>query len=162
VISPGTYDKSGDSYALTFEADYAATVDDVFSYLTVPPLIERWLAKAAVTPRVGGVIGLLWPGMGVMAGEIDRIDPPEVFSYSWREARESHVTWTVQPKGPRAQLTLRHDGIAEEDAAGFGAGWQSHLEALSDVLAGANSTPEERTSRYHALRDTYEARLPTS
>jgi hypothetical protein len=54
-----------------------------------------------------------------------------------------------------SSLRLIHSGASREGGAGFGAGWQSHLEALDVVLAGGTSTPDERNERYEALHPSY-------
>jgi hypothetical protein len=45
--------------------------------------------------------------------------------------------------------------MTKEGAAGFGAGWQCHLEGLDVVLAGGTSTAEDRDERYEALLPSY-------
>jgi hypothetical protein len=56
-------------------------------------------------------------------------------------------------------LRLIHSDTTREDAPGFGAGWQSHLEALDDVLAGTPSPAASRDARYQQLRPEYDKLL---
>ena len=46
-----------------------------------------------------------------------------------------------RPVDGGTQFTLTHRGLAERLAAGYGAGWQAHLEGLGTHLDGPEGAP---------------------
>jgi uncharacterized protein YndB with AHSA1/START domain len=80
--------------------------------------------------------------------------------WRWAEEPESVLRFEIvpQPTGGTV-LILDHRLLASETASGYGAGWQSHLEALELLLAGEPSGGADVwRSRYEALRPLYEER----
>jgi hypothetical protein len=51
---------------------------------------------------------------------------------------------------------LHHTRVPGDQAAGFGAGWHGHLDALATVLAGQDLDPRER---YRELQPEYSRRF---
>ena len=97
-----------------------------------------------------------------MHGSVTKIVPHEELEYSWNEqSGSSLLRFELEPAGDGSTLRLLHFGTAPSDAPGFGAGWQSHLEALDVVLAGDKSAPSDRDARYAELRPDYEGLLET-
>jgi uncharacterized protein YndB with AHSA1/START domain len=119
--------------------------------------LKGWLAEAEVEGAVGGEVHLVWPGMGEMRGVVQIRDEPSVVEYTWDESEGSSlVRFEIAPVNDDAStLRLIHSGTSIEGAPGFGAGWQSHLEALDVVLAGGESTPDQRNERYEELQPSY-------
>jgi uncharacterized protein YndB with AHSA1/START domain len=147
----------GASVTLRFERAVAAPSAAVWSALTEPSIIRQWLAEAEVEAVLGGAVHLVWPGQGEMRGVVQVCDEPSVFEYTWDESDGSSlVRFEVAATSDDAStLRLIHSGTTKEGAAGFGAGWQSHLEALDVVLAGGVSTPDQRDERYEVLHPGY-------
>jgi uncharacterized protein YndB with AHSA1/START domain len=145
-----------------FDREVAATPGRVWEALTDPALLEAWLANAEFDPAVGGKVHLVWPdGEGEMRGIVTQFDPCSALEYSWNESGDSSsvLRFEIEPAPSGSTLRLLHQGTTAEDAVGFGAGWQSHLEALDSVLVGKDSSRSDRDARYEALRPLYEAIL---
>jgi uncharacterized protein YndB with AHSA1/START domain len=153
----GQLDVVGEGVTLRFERELAAPATAIWSALVEPSILKEWLAETEVETVVGGAVHLVWPGQGEMHGVVQVCDAPTVFEYTWDESDGSSlVRFEVFPLSDRAStLRLVHSGASKEDAAGFGAGWQSHLEALEAVLTGATSTADQRDERYEALHPGY-------
>jgi uncharacterized protein YndB with AHSA1/START domain len=146
-----------DSISLQFDRTVNASANATFSALVKPTLLEKWLAEAEFEASVGGVVHLVWPGSGEMHGVVERFDSPSLVAYTWDEENGSSlVRWDVAPiDDASCTLRLTHSGTKRDDASGFGAGWQSHLEALDAVLAGSSSNGEQRNERYEELHPDY-------
>ncbi|HLK44419.1 MAG TPA: SRPBCC domain-containing protein [Acidimicrobiales bacterium] len=157
----GRLDQVGPSVTVTFERELAATPERIWAALTEPPQLAAWLAEAEFDAVEDGAVHLVWPDKGEMHGAVTVLRPHEVLEYSWHEdGVPSLLRFELEPAGEHATtLRLQHLGTTPAEAPGFGAGWQSHLEALDEVLAGGTSTPEARDARYEALRPAYDELL---
>jgi uncharacterized protein YndB with AHSA1/START domain len=153
----GTLTLDGDSVTLLFERTATASPSAVWSGLVEPSLLKEWLAEAEFDARVGGAVHLVWPGMGEMRGVVRACDEASVIEYTWDESEgASVVRWEIAALDEsRSSLRLIHSDTTKEGAAGFGAGWQCHLEALDVVLGGGRSTPDQRNERYEELHPGY-------
>jgi uncharacterized protein YndB with AHSA1/START domain len=145
-----------------FDRSINAPTEDVWAAITEPRLLGAWLADAELEGIVGGKIHLVWPGQGEMRGVVTVYEPNEVLEYSWNEEHSSLLRLEVVATESGSTLRLIHSDTMRADAAGLGAGWQSHLEALDDVLAGTPSAATSRDARYEALRPEYERLLEAS
>jgi uncharacterized protein YndB with AHSA1/START domain len=150
-------EKDGGGYTVRFVVTMPAPPEEVWSALTEPAQLERWLASAQFDPRPDGAVNLVWPGESEMHGVIAEIDPPRRLRYSWFERDyTSQLSFDVEPVTPgESQLTLTHRDTSEEDAPGFGAGWHSHLESLAALLGGDATSKVSRDARYEELQPTY-------
>jgi uncharacterized protein YndB with AHSA1/START domain len=154
---------TGPTITVRFDRTVSATPEQVWAALTDPSLIEEWLAPAEFDATEGGKVHLVWPdGQGEMHGSVTKFDPHRELEYSWNESTgTSLLHFELEPSGAGSTLRLEHFGTSPEDAPGFGAGWQSHLEALDVVLAGDTSASADRDARYNELRAEYEGLLKT-
>jgi uncharacterized protein YndB with AHSA1/START domain len=95
-----------------------------------------------------------------MHGSVTKFDPHRELEYSWSETSgTSLLRFFLEPTAAGSSLLLEHFGTSPEDAPGFGAGWQAHLEALDLVLAGSKSAAADRDARYKELRPAYDGLL---
>jgi uncharacterized protein YndB with AHSA1/START domain len=151
---------TGPSVTVRFERKVSAPPEDVWAALTEPKLIEAWLAQAEFEANEGGKVHLVWPDQGEMHGSVTKYHPHTELEYSWNESTgTSLLRFELEPTGEGSTLLLEHYGTSPEDAPGFGAGWQSHLEALDVVLAGKESAAADRDARYKELRPDYDGLL---
>jgi uncharacterized protein YndB with AHSA1/START domain len=140
VTTLGTYRIDGDRRSVRFEREYVAAVEDVWSAVTDPERLRRWLAAggAVLEPRVGGRFELwMSPGAGeTVWGTVLAIEPPRLLEVEWRYEGEDESVLRIElePRGERTLLVLDHRRLQEGQAAGYGAGWHAYLDALGDVL----------------------------
>ena len=154
---------TGPTVTVRFERTVSATPEEVWAALTDPTLIERWLAQAEFEPTEGGKVHLVWPDQGEMHGSVTKFDPHRELEYSWNESTGSSLLrFELEAADDGSTLRLEHYGTTPEDAPGFGAGWQSHLEALDVVLSGDKSAAEDRDARYQELKPHYDGLLETT
>ena len=152
---------TGPTVTVRFERRVAAPPEDVWAALTEPKQIEAWLAEAEFEATEGGKVHLVWPDQGEMHGSVTKYRPARASSSTpgtSRRARRCSAS-SSSPPARGSTLLLEHYGTSPEDAPGFGAGWQSHLEALDAVLAGNASAAADRDARYQELRPAYDTLL---
>lgn len=158
-----TFRTEGGGVALRFERAYDATPDEVWSAVTEPQSIRRWLfAEAALEPRVGGVFQLVWSEDERTGGAVLVWEPPHVLEVEWNEDEiRSVLRIEILASSEGAVVVLDHRNVTPDTAVGLGAGWHSHLDALGEILAGRETDAERWRPRYEALRPEYEALVGT-
>jgi uncharacterized protein YndB with AHSA1/START domain len=150
--------------AVRFEHRYDATPAEVWSALTEPSRLARWLADAELDLRVGGEYVLRFSGEDegqTTTGEVLALEPERLLELTWLSPGEddSVVRFELRPDGDGTILVLDHRGLPPAAAPGYGGGWQAHLEAL-DTHMGAGGEPDW-WRRYKELRPLYEAQEAT-
>ena len=156
----GTMTPDGPVATVRFERWYAASARELWSALTDPQRMGRWLgAEVSIEGRVGGVVRLRWDSGDEMDGVITVFDPERALEYTWRESAlgvESLVRFELLAQRSGILLVLEHTRVPGDQAPGFGAGWHGHLDALAAVLAGQEADPQER---YRELAPAYASRF---
>jgi uncharacterized protein YndB with AHSA1/START domain len=153
----------GDRVALHFERRYDATPDEVWSALTEPESISRWLfADAVIEPRVGGAFRLRW-SENEAGGSVLVWEPPRTLEVEWNETDlRSILRIEITAVEDGAALVLDHRNVTAKAAIGMGAGWHAHLEALAELLSGGGASSERWWPRYEELRPAYEELVLTT
>lgn len=138
-----------DNSTVRFERILPGPITRVWDYLTKSEFLETWLASASGDWRKGGEIALAFTfsahedcSDSICKGTIQDYDPPRLLSYSWRDidadGRErpaSFVRFELSEQGDNVRLVLTHRKLAPGEMAGFGAGWDSHLQYLAARIA---------------------------
>jgi uncharacterized protein YndB with AHSA1/START domain len=148
----------GDRRGVRFERRYEAAPAEVWSALTEPERMARWLAEAELDLRVGGPYTLRFSDEeGQTAeGEVLALEPERVLELTWKYPGEPDtvVRFELRPDGDGTLLVLDHRGLPPSAIAGYGAGWHSHLDSLDAHLAGQET---DWSARFAELGPTYEA-----
>jgi uncharacterized protein YndB with AHSA1/START domain len=156
VTDFATISRNGASAVVRFERWYAAPAGELWSALTDPDRMARWLgATVTLNPAPGGAIRLRWEGGEEMDGEITAFEPGRLLAFTWREpglGGDSAVRFELRPGEERTLLILEHVSVPADQAAGFGAGWHGHLDALAAELSGQPADPQQR---YRELAPVY-------
>ena len=148
----GALRSDGDRCAVRFRRLYDFTPEELWSALTDPAQLARWLARAQVDPGVGGHVSLDFDGGSTEGGRILVWDEPRVLEYEWRFSDEepSVVRFELHPQEAGTLLVLDHRQLGRSSGAGYGAGWHAHL----DALAGATGLDAWRR-RFEELLPVY-------
>jgi uncharacterized protein YndB with AHSA1/START domain len=124
-------------------AEWALTLDnhleEVWSALTDPSQLPKWLAPGEIELREGGAARLAFADSGGdIESRVTAVEPMRLLEYSWSLPGEPlrPLRWELEPIGPMTRLTLRLSVPADEDAARAAAGWAAHLEMLQTALIG--------------------------
>jgi len=121
---------TGADVTVRFERRYATTPEDLWSSLTDPERLARWLGPVYGEDEAGS------PQNAV--GDVLECDAPRLLVVGWRfpGEDETRVTVTLRRDGDGSVLVLEHLGLSESAARGYGAGWHASLGQLDDHAAG--------------------------
>ena len=141
------------------EERFNTDIDDLWSAVTDPSRLARWLGEVEGELRLGGefrarFFATGWEG----TGRIDACEPPRRFVAVSKEpdARtEDAMEVTLIPDGGETILVLEHRGVPPHLLAAYSAGDQIHVEDLSDYLAGRERRDVE--ARWNELLPVYQA-----
>jgi uncharacterized protein YndB with AHSA1/START domain len=148
----GSMRVEGERRGLRFERHYDTSPDDLWSALTEPERLARWLAPCDIEPREGGAVSIRFEEGGAVTGRVLVWDPPRVLEYEWNFTGEAESVLRLEltASGDGTVLVLDHRLLGADQAPGYGAGWHAHLDALDDLLHGRSGVWDER----------FQARLP--
>jgi uncharacterized protein YndB with AHSA1/START domain len=143
------------------EERFDTDIDDLWSAVTDPSRLARWLGEVEGDLRLGGTFRARFFATGWEGtGRIDACEPPRRFVAVSKEpdARtEDAMEITLIPDGGDTILVLEHRGIDPHHLAGYGAGNQIHIEDLAAYLAGRERV--DANARWQELMPAYQALL---
>lgn len=150
--------RDGDQLALRYERRYEATPDEVWSAVTEPESIKRWLfADSLIEPRAGGAFRLTWDEHHA-TGSVLAWDPPTLLEVEWLESDlQSILRIEISAVEDGTLLVLDHRKLTREPALRVGPGWHAHLDTLGTVLAGRDGGVEAWRDHFEAVRPRYAA-----
>ncbi len=118
---------------------FGTGIDDLWSALTDPGRLARWLGEFEGGLRLGGQFRARffdgWEG----TGRVEECEPPRhllVMTKHVRQADEHAVEATLTADGDHTVLVLESRGMPVNLLAEYGAGNQVHVEDLAAYLAG--------------------------
>ena len=135
----GSLRRTGDGRGAVRVADvYDTDVDDLWSALTEPTRLARWVASVEGDLRVGGQIYARFTSSYEGPGRIDVCEAPLRLVVTWEAGTPGEtVTEALLSKvAGGTQLVIEERGVPLDDFIGHGAGWQVHMEDLGSYLAG--------------------------
>ena len=153
----GALRPDADRLAVRFEQRYPATPAEVWSAISEPERIGRWLAPATLLED-GGYRLDFGDGEGhVTTGRIEICEPPRALVVTWDFPGEptSRVSVEVRQDGDGTLLVLDHTRLPQNQGAGYGAGWEAHLALLEAQLSAAAAPDWDE--RFGALLPAYAA-----
>ncbi len=116
-MSEGKLRAEGDRAGVRFERRYDFSPEEVWSALTEPERLGRWLANVAeLELRVGGRFLLVWKeddGDQRTDGRVRELDPGRVLELDWTYPGEadSVARFELRPDGDGTILVLDHRGL---------------------------------------------------
>jgi uncharacterized protein YndB with AHSA1/START domain len=155
----GTLHLDGDRRRLRFERTFDAHVDDVWSALTDPLRLARWLAPGSIGDEPGARVALDFGDGGWVTGSVLRYERPRLLEFEWRFSGETQsvVHLELHAEGAVTHVVLEHAALGPDHAVGYAAGWHAHLDALRDELhAGVGSWDERFAAVLPAYRKAAE------
>ncbi len=147
-----TTQSPGPTLSLSMSRVLAATPEQVFRSFTDPEWYATWWGPEGTTStvrqlelEVGGAyrVDMSLPdgNSTVMYGQYREIEPPGllVYTLAWEgEGLETLVTIEIEEHEDGAELTLTHEGFADEERVGqHEHGWASSFNRLENLLAEA-------------------------
>ena len=136
----GTLGAAGGRGVVRMEDTFATDVDDLWSAITDPARLARWLGEIEGDLRLGGEFRARYFASGWEGtGRIEVCEPPHRLLLQVQDdtARgEGSVEVTLRADGEQTILTWEERGMPVEHLAAYGAGIQIHVEDLADHIAG--------------------------
>src|SRR5262249_36013572 len=133
-------------------------VDDLWSALTEPRRLARWLGEVEGDLRLGGEFRARFYSSGWEgSGRVEACEPPRRLLVLAREPDqpdEHAIEATLTADGGQTILVIEERGMPLDHLAGYGAGVQIHVEDLGDHLAGRERRDAE--GRWEALLTAYQ------
>ncbi|MFV1991401.1 MAG: SRPBCC family protein, partial [Acidimicrobiales bacterium] len=140
------------------------TPDEVFALITEPDRLRRWMAVSArIDLHAGGAYRfMMTPGHSAV-GEIVEVVPGKLLSFTWNWdlANEQAlqpagtVSIEIEPVADGTRVTLRHEGLPEDQIAGHSEGWDHFMGRLETVASLGDAGWDEWTSGPEDGMDLY-------
>ena len=141
------------------EDRFDTDIDDLWSALTDPGRLARWLGEFEGDLRLGGEFRARFFASGWEGtGRVDACEPPRhllVMTKHHRHEDEQVVEATLTADGDHTILILEQRGMPVNLLAAYGAGNQVHIEDLAAHIAGQERCDAE--ARWEELQPSYEA-----
>ena len=146
----------GSKGAVRVEDVFDTDPTDLWSAVTEPERLARWVADVDGDLTVGGTIAATFVSGWEGPGRIDVCEPPHRLTVTMEPGTddETVIEVVLAPEGDRTRLVVEERGIPIAGVAAHGAGWQAHVEDLGSYLAGGGS---DWHTRWTALAAAYEA-----
>ena len=121
------------------EDRYDTGIGDLWSALTDPGRLARWIAEVEGDLRPGGEFRARFTSGWEGTGRVEACEPPRRLLVTTRASgkRDEHVIEaTLAADGGQTILVIETRGMPLDLLADYGAGWQVHAEDLAAHLAG--------------------------
>ncbi len=119
--------------AVRMEDVYDTDIDDLWSALTDPRRLARWMAEVEGELRLGGQFYAKFTSSVEGAGRIDACQAPRrlVVTLSPGRPDETIIEATLAPELGKTRLIIVERGLPLDELADHGAGWQAIVEDLT-------------------------------
>jgi uncharacterized protein YndB with AHSA1/START domain len=149
--------------SIRMEGTYHTDIKDLWSALTDPIRLARWIATVEGDLRVGGSIHARFTSSWDGPGRIDVCDAPKrlVLTMEPGTSDETVIEAVLSAVGDLTHLVVEERGFPLAELAAHGAGWQVHIEDLASYLSGRDPIDwrarwMELIPRYRSLVDELE------
>src|SRR6266498_378859 len=143
------------------EDRFDTDIDDLWSALTDPSRLARWLGEVVGDLRLGGEFRARFFASGWEGtGRVEACEPPERLLVLTKDADEPDepdehaIEATLAVDGDQTILVWEERGMPVDLLAAYGAGVQIHVEDLAAYLAGREL--EDTRARWDGLLPAYQ------
>ncbi|GGR16161.1 SRPBCC family protein [Deinococcus ruber] len=152
----GSVDSQG---MVRIEDRFDTEIEDLWSALTNPLRLARWIGEVKGDLRLGGTFHARYFASGWEGtGYVQVCEPPRrlVIVTTEAEGSDKHITEaTLTADGDQTLLVIEERGLPRHQLAGYGAGIQVHVEDLAAYLAGQERC--DASARWAVLFPAYQA-----
>jgi uncharacterized protein YndB with AHSA1/START domain len=136
----GTLREQDGKGAVRMQDRFDTTIDDLWSALTEPRRLARWIAEVEGDDlRVGGEVRARFTSQWEGTVRVEACEPPHRLLLRSQPDDRPEVlmieAW-LTADGDQTVLVLEERGMPLEHLADYGAGWQCHIEDLGAHIAG--------------------------
>jgi uncharacterized protein YndB with AHSA1/START domain len=139
------------------EDRFDTDIDDVWSALTDPLRLARWIGEVEGDLRLGGEFHRRFFASGSEGtGRVEACEPPRrlVVTLDPGQPDENVIEVTLAADGEGTSLVWEERGLPLDKLAAYGAGIQIHVEDLAAHLAGRQHCDAD--ARWDELQPAYE------
>ena len=140
------------------EDRYDTAIDDLWSALTDPRRLARWMGEVEGDLRLGGEFRARFFASGWEGtGRVEACEPPRRLLLMTRQPGqpdEHVIEVTLAADGDQAILAWEERGMPLDQLAAYGAGVQVHVEDLAAHLAGRERCDAD--TRWGELQPAYQ------
>jgi uncharacterized protein YndB with AHSA1/START domain len=147
--------------AVRMEDVYDTDIEDLWSAVTEPGRLARWLGRFEGDDlRVGATLQAEFTSSWAGALRIDACERPTrvLVTLAPGTEDETEVEAWLSTDGGRTRFVVEERGLPVGVLPGHGAGWQAHVEDLGNYLGGCGDG--DWRSRWSALIPAYEGLAP--
>jgi uncharacterized protein YndB with AHSA1/START domain len=145
------------------EDRFDTDIDDVWSALTDPERLARWIGEVEGDLRLDGEFRARWFASGWEGtGRVEACEPPRRLLLTMRDADpqpgqpdETVIEAQLAAAGDQTIVVVEQRGLPLPLLAAYGAGVQIHIENLAAHLAGRE--PDHTDARWDDLLPAYRA-----
>ena len=132
--------------AVRVEDVYATDIADLWSAITEPDRLVRWIARVEGDLRLGGMVQAQFTSTWEGPGRIDVCDAPNHLVVTMEPGTddEAVIEAVLTAEGDRTRLVVEERGLPLDVLHKHGAGWQAHIEDLGRYLSGGGSNWKAR------------------
>ena len=138
------------------EDRYETDINDLWSAVTDPHRLARWIADVQGDLQVGGGFHATFSSGWDGPGRVDVCEPPRFLQLTLCPGQEDETVIEAHLVAQSDQLTrlvIEERGLPLDELAAHGAGWQAHVEDLGRYLAG--HPPIDWPNRWAELTPSY-------
>ena len=153
----GTLRTADGKGVVRMEDRFDTGIDDLWSALTDPGRLARWLGEFDGDLRSGGEFKARYFASGWEGtGRVEVCEPPQRLLILTKSPDEPDgvIEVTLTADGDHTLLVIEDRGLPLEQIAAYGAGDQIHVEDLSAYLAGRERCDAQ--SRWQELHPAYQ------
>ena len=139
------------------EDRFDTDIDDLWSVLTDPVRLARWIGEVEGDLRLGGEFRFRFFASGSEgAGRVDACERPRrlLLTMALGQSEEDVIEATLTADGSQTILVWEERGMPLDLLAAYGAGVQIHVEDLAAYLAGRDRV--DATARWDELQPAYQ------
>jgi uncharacterized protein YndB with AHSA1/START domain len=119
------------------EDTYDTDIEDLWTALTDPQRLSRWIAEVEGDLRLGGVFRARFTSDWEGSGRVDVCErPTRLVVTMWDDEVETVIEARLTARAEKTRLVIEDRGLPLSELAANGAGWQAHMEDLATHLAG--------------------------
>jgi uncharacterized protein YndB with AHSA1/START domain len=120
---------------------YPTDIDDMWSAISQPARLKRWLVDIEGDTAIGGSFTTRFTSGFEGTGRVDLCDQPHRLVVTMFGDDDSTVMEaTLTPEGAGTRLVIEERGLPLDEYAAHGSGWQAHVEDLALYLAGKEAS----------------------
>jgi uncharacterized protein YndB with AHSA1/START domain len=155
IVKGSLHPLDSDRGAIRMEDVYDTDIDDLWSALTDPDRLGRWLATVEGDFRVGGEIYARFASTDEGCGRIDVCEAPRRLMVTMKPgtSEEAEMEAVLTQEGNKTRLIIEDRRLTRENLSDYAAGWHVHLEDLATYMAG--EVPSEWHARWRELCPAY-------